>query len=572
MAHQLLVLLLAKDEHHQAASDIHPFYRDINFMGTIGMDKMAPPLNTANPNRKKNHTIATGWKLQNLNNTVDSILASASRLEKEIELETKYWEEALAINNDGWALTRLPDPKKPIGVIFGFLDSAPSFKNRSVAAIQRGTDGHIILDKGLTATEPQTLRVRIRTNNEFTGCSVIEQATSDGASLEAVLLESRNSIFAEELWQEINREARILAAYDVRSKDGTVIYPISATKELVIDLVLMKDDAMSPSRPDDAIAEGINLALKLLLGFVHREINLERRQAAETEAKSHSNAKPNVNANGNVTTLASLPYTLLRPLITRLSHENTISNISNFCHPFIKLLNSADLGSVFKIHYDRKSGSWEMAKPKSSALVIMEYLTKGLEITTELWITANLLIRIVTRTEMGSVIGSFHKITLPQTTVTSLPFTCIPPDGPLDTWSKVEEYVMFTTACAVISSMTTKQTVEGLPEPDYTTEQEKTPWQQTFVPTVLQSKISTERGMVKQFSFAIEKDGPDTKTAGVLRATAKWQWTKNEMRSKGGEGSYQWIGKIGDDHDNVDEEVAEVVRSFYEVLKEARRE
>jgi mediator of RNA polymerase II transcription subunit 17 len=53
---------------------------------------------------------------------VDSILASASRLEKEIELETRYWQQVLAVSENGWSVCRLPNEKHTLGVRFGFSE------------------------------------------------------------------------------------------------------------------------------------------------------------------------------------------------------------------------------------------------------------------------------------------------------------------------------------------------------------------------------------------------------------------------------------------------------------------
>jgi mediator of RNA polymerase II transcription subunit 17 len=90
-------------------------------MGTLGADKIQ--VSKVTPAQKDdNKHIAKGWKIQNLNKTADSILASATRLEKEIELETTYWKQVLAISENGWAICRLPNEKHTLGVRFGFSE------------------------------------------------------------------------------------------------------------------------------------------------------------------------------------------------------------------------------------------------------------------------------------------------------------------------------------------------------------------------------------------------------------------------------------------------------------------
>jgi mediator of RNA polymerase II transcription subunit 17, fungi type len=90
-------------------------------MGTLGADKLHDP-RTTDVQKQDNRQIAKGWKSQSLNKTVDSILASASRLEKEIELETRYWQQVLAISDNGWSICRLPNEKHTLGVRFGFSE------------------------------------------------------------------------------------------------------------------------------------------------------------------------------------------------------------------------------------------------------------------------------------------------------------------------------------------------------------------------------------------------------------------------------------------------------------------
>jgi mediator of RNA polymerase II transcription subunit 17, fungi type len=90
-------------------------------LGTLGADKVQDSRATK-AQRHDNRRIAKGWKLQGLTDTVDSILTSAARLEKEIEKETQYWEQVLAVNENGWAICRLPQERHTLGVRFGFAE------------------------------------------------------------------------------------------------------------------------------------------------------------------------------------------------------------------------------------------------------------------------------------------------------------------------------------------------------------------------------------------------------------------------------------------------------------------
>jgi mediator of RNA polymerase II transcription subunit 17 len=100
---------------------ISPALREAVALGTIGADKVQETRVTKSQ-KQDNERIAKGWKLQSLTDTVDSILASATRLEKEIEKETKYWEQVLTVSENGWAVCRLPQERHTIGVRFGFAE------------------------------------------------------------------------------------------------------------------------------------------------------------------------------------------------------------------------------------------------------------------------------------------------------------------------------------------------------------------------------------------------------------------------------------------------------------------
>lgn len=114
-------LLMSKDQPNHASLSISPFLREHVGMGTLGADKtQASKITEAQ--KDDNKRIAKGWKIQSLNKTADSILASATRLEREIELETEYWKQVLAISENGWAICRLPNEKQTLGVRFGFSE------------------------------------------------------------------------------------------------------------------------------------------------------------------------------------------------------------------------------------------------------------------------------------------------------------------------------------------------------------------------------------------------------------------------------------------------------------------
>lgn len=114
-------LCLSKEMPNQATSTVSPELRELVGLGTLGIDKLIAP-RTTETEQKENQKIVIGWQDQSLSKTVDSILASATRLEKEIELETKYWEQILDVSKSGWEVRRLPSEKQTLGVRIGFSE------------------------------------------------------------------------------------------------------------------------------------------------------------------------------------------------------------------------------------------------------------------------------------------------------------------------------------------------------------------------------------------------------------------------------------------------------------------
>ncbi len=131
LALDFISILLSKDAPVQASLSLSLHLQTLIGVKTIGADKLAVPRITE-AQKQDNKQVAKGWKIQHLDKTVDSILASATRLEKEIEHETKYWEQVLAVSEKGWAICPLPNQKHILGVRFGFSEGKIQLPMRDV--------------------------------------------------------------------------------------------------------------------------------------------------------------------------------------------------------------------------------------------------------------------------------------------------------------------------------------------------------------------------------------------------------------------------------------------------------
>ena len=114
-------LLLSKHAPKQAEVTISPFLKKNVPMGTLGVERIQLP-QVIDTKRLDDKLVSTGWKLQSLGATVDSLLRSATRLTKEMDEESRYWEQVLAIKEKGWSICRLPREKHTLGVRYGFSE------------------------------------------------------------------------------------------------------------------------------------------------------------------------------------------------------------------------------------------------------------------------------------------------------------------------------------------------------------------------------------------------------------------------------------------------------------------
>ncbi|KAG4411407.1 hypothetical protein IFR04_015465, partial [Cadophora malorum] len=429
LALDFISLLLSKDSPIQAGLSLSPDLQQLVGVKTLGADKLAGS-RTTEAQKQDHRNVAKGWKAQHLNKTVDSILASATRLEKEIEHETKYWEQVLAVSEKGWAICRLPNQKHILGVRFGFSESSPAFKSRSLAALNRKSDGTISLDQGLADAEPKTLRVRIEADGVYTGSSTLPKAAPPDSPIEALILQARNTIFSEELWQELNRESRILEP--VKSKDSTLTYQLSDTKTMVLDLVPLEEEPVHSTGPDDAIAEGIFLALNILLSSAHRQAHRRRTQPPPPITLEKRTIPP---------------LNILRPFITRVKHQEMTCALRDILRPLHRLLSSIKLDSAPT--YTQIPTIWPPLTHLSIAERTVLALTERLEATATLAITPTTTIIIKAQTHSHPTIYPqfFLSISPPSS---PLHITCPPPPR-MESLRSVQEYLYYATSCTLAS-------------------------------------------------------------------------------------------------------------------------
>jgi mediator of RNA polymerase II transcription subunit 17 len=534
MALDFISLLLSKDAPVQAGLTISPFLKANIPTGTLGADKVQGSRLTE-AQKIANKKVAKGWKIQSLNKTVDGILASAARLESEIQVETKYWEQVLAVSEKGWAVCQLPQERHTLAVRFGFSEcksysvpaacalltlfstAAPEFRNRGLGALRRNEDGSVALGEGLAASQTKVMRVRIRTDGIFTGIASLPSPLGDDASVEAFILQARNAIFEEELYHELEREARTLTNQGVQSISDTVICPISSTQELVLDYVPLEDvDRSSGTSTDDTLAETISLALHLLLSHAHYQ-NLRRR----------SKAPPPISSQKRPTA----PYHLLRPVLTRAHHQTSIAALHSLLKPLCQTLNHASIPSSYTLI--SKTPNTPIHGTEVATHEITDRLIDRLEVEAQLKLADKITFTIRLRTTVFPFASSHFQ-------VSSTGLEADPAPQALNAFDEVSRYLLFASTCA-IASLFVVENPESEPSENAGeltgTEEEGDSWTGTVDGRVIRKTVKSE-GRSKTLRFEMEDP---------TRLLVEWRWMGgDDQKSKPGEGHYIWDSEKND--------------------------
>lgn len=337
LALDFVSLLLSKEDPAQASMTLSPALRDLVGMGVLSADKLTKS-NITEARLQEHKTVATGWKFADIDKTVDSVMKAASRLQKEITVETKYWAEVLAVSERGWTITQVPNEPGNLGVRYGFSEAAPDFRNTSLAPMRRSEDGTVDLDCGAIIGESKRLLVTLERNGRIVGQSSLPQQLPHDAPLEDRVLEARNTIFAQELWHELNREGRLLVAQGVRLEESALSYSSDQYSRVVLSLQPLNqipDEIMSEPRPEDNRAEAVSVALHQLMTYAHR-VNSQRR--SRTVAKNRNLAVP------------TTPCPLLRPVLAQLQHEKNLEEAIHFVSDLTTVLQAAGITTaIFKV-------------------------------------------------------------------------------------------------------------------------------------------------------------------------------------------------------------------------------
>jgi len=361
-----------------------------------------------------------------------------------------------------------------------------------------------------------------------------------------LILQARNTIFSEELWHELNREARTLGQFGVRPEDDTLIWLVSDTRNIILDLVPLSDSDQntSASGPDNTLAEGIFLSLNLLLSYAHRQ-NHHRRTQPPPPISSEKR-RP-------------LPYGLLRPLLNRLQHQEALLQMRGLFRTLCQVLKSASV---------TPEPSYTMAQTifPNNNVPIPEYtlssLTDHPEVVATWTLSDDTFITVKAQTIIIANQTTYTLILSPSSPLYNI---CPPPTPPqLSSFDTLREYILYATSCFLASTFSEPQTED----------EDAEGWVQTIQQNILRKRFAKEK---KSRQMSISLLPVTSKAKEGIRLKVMWEWMKGDtsgFRLKAGDeiggqgkgnGSHQWVAWEGGD----ESEVVVVKRSLKDVVGSA---
>ncbi|PGG99019.1 hypothetical protein AJ79_08718 [Helicocarpus griseus UAMH5409] len=330
-------LLVSKHTPRQAEISMSPYLKQRAPLGSLGIDIVKIPEKTEAV-IKDIDDLSRGWKLENFDAAANKLLQSASRLEETVAAETKYWAEVLDIKDKGWKICRLPRERQTLGVQFGFMEATPTFRDRGLAALRRGNEGDLLLDRGLNTSSPRSLRVRVQQDDEIVGVSnLIRLEVGPDESFESRIRLARDALYEEELFHEINREARSLLHHGIESKQNLIQFQASDSQQILVDLVGLEDgviDLEQQGHAEDALAETVAQSLRILLSHAHRQ---KYRRRTQIPPPVTAKRRPNPE------------YSLLQPAVCYLQHKSALQWLESFLDSITKTLQLAGLNCKYNI-------------------------------------------------------------------------------------------------------------------------------------------------------------------------------------------------------------------------------
>jgi mediator of RNA polymerase II transcription subunit 17 len=191
----------------------------------------------------------------------------------------------------------------------------------------------LLLDKGLIPSKARYVRVRVVQDGRISGYSKPIHPTLNGEdTIEGRILQARDTVFEEELYHELVREARAIASFGVTTRQNLIQIPASDDLEILLDMVDVDGNNLQPdqgiSQQGNSLAEGLAHTIRILLAYAHRQ-NLQRRTLLPPPLVPKKRSVPE--------------HQLLRPALAYIQHMSHVRWLKSLLNDLFAVLRSANL-------------------------------------------------------------------------------------------------------------------------------------------------------------------------------------------------------------------------------------
>lgn len=189
------------------------------------------------------------------------------------------------------------------------------------------------LDEGLIPPKARFVRVRVIQDGRLSGSSKPMRSSFNGdGTIEDRILQARDTVYEDELFHELVREARAIASFGVTTRQNLIQIPASDNLEILLDLVDTDEDTSehehSISQQGISIAEGLAHTIRILLAYAHRQ-NLRRRTQLPLPLTPKKRPVPE--------------HQLIRPALAYIKHMSQVRWLQSLLEDLFGVLKSAGL-------------------------------------------------------------------------------------------------------------------------------------------------------------------------------------------------------------------------------------
>jgi len=312
--------------------------------------------------------------------------------------------------------------------------------------MRQGKDGSVELDLGVLGGQAQRLVVTLERDGKIVGMSSFDAANLNdpATSLAAHVLEARNTIFARELWHELQMESRSLLSYDVKQYETAIVY--TGKHGFQIKLELLSPSTFLPSEealPENLLAESIQITLSLLLEHYHRQQeSLRSRPAPPSQPRSQ----------------AQVTCYLLRPIIARIIQMDAIEECTRYIGKLVQSLKHSKIAETkfelvtIPVAVAEVVKATQGSGPISPTQALFQGLLQPPWFAIDLTIMPGHRMSILGQTYLTPVTTTLYQVNLRASPQAEIPNTLIdacPPSRDYPSFKDLREYLNRAVSCAV---------------------------------------------------------------------------------------------------------------------------